>query len=137
MTYRRVGILLIAICGSQLATSCTYMQMRVDEPNVTIERMTTSSGRITFADYYKYRKAYLLRGTIRPVAYTKWAMGGHVDVAVTAPDGVNTECTSVVQDIRGSTWSKPFTIPFDELPAPGSVVQIRHHDSAIHDGCDV
>jgi len=136
MTYRSVGNLLIAICGSLLATSCTYMQIRVDEPNVTIERMTTPSGQITYAHFYKYRNAYLLRGTIRPATYTKWSMGGHVAAAVTAPDGANTECTSVVQDIRGRTWSKPFSIPFDELPAPGSVVQVKHHDSAKHDGCE-
>ncbi|MCH9674373.1 MAG: hypothetical protein K0U93_23240 [Gammaproteobacteria bacterium] len=137
MKYRHAERLLIAIGGLLLASSCAWIPSYVSEPGVTIERVTTSSGRVSSAHFWEERTSFALRGEITPQPITKGPMGGHVDVAVTAPDGVNTECSTTRQRIGVRHVRKQFSIRFDELPALGSVVRVKHHNSANHEDCDV
>ncbi len=125
------------IAAAFLVSSCAWVPSYVSEPGVTIERMTTSSGCVSSANFWEDRKGFALRGEITPQPITKGPMGGHVDIAITAPDGESTECRTTRQRIGVRDVRKQFSIRFDVLPTPGSVVQIKHHDSANHDGCEV
>jgi len=136
MNGQRAAYQLIAIGGALLASSCAWIPSYVSEPGVTIERVTTSSGRVSSAHFWEDRKGFALRGEITPQPITKGPMGGHVDFAITSPDGESTACTTIRQKIAVRHVRKPFSLRFDELPAPGSVVQIKHHDGVDHESCD-
>lgn len=136
MKYRRAVRPLIVIGGSLLTSSCAWIPSYVSEPGVTIERVTTSSGRVSSAHFWEDRKGFALRGEITPQPITKGPIGGHVDIAVSSRDGESTACTTTRQQIRVRHVRKPFSIRFDELPAPGSVVQVKHHDGVDHESCD-
>ena len=137
MNCQRSARQFIAIGGAFLVSSCAWIPSYVSEPGVTIERVTTSSGRVSSAHFWKDRKGFALRGEITPQPITKGPMGGHVDIAITSPNGDSTTCTTTRQRINARHVRKPFSIRFDELPAPGSVVQLKHHKSANHEDCDV
>ena len=127
---------LAVIAAAFLVSSCAWVPSYVSEPGVTIERVTTSSGRVSSAHFWEDRKGFALWGEITPQPFTRGPMRGHVDIAITAPDGESTECTTTRQRIGVRHVRKQFLIRFDVVPAPGSVVQIKHHDSANHDGCE-
>ena len=136
MKYRRAVLPLIIIGGSLSSTSCAWIPRYVSEPGVTIERVTTSSGRVSSANFWEDRNGFELRGEITPLPVTKGPIGGHVDITIISRDGRSNACTTTRQQIRVRHVRKPFSIRFDELPARGSVVRIKHHDSANHEDCD-
>lgn len=137
MNLRHAVLQLIVSSGAFSVSSCAWIPSYVSEPGVTIERMATPSGRVSSAHFWEDRRGFALRGEITPQPITKGPMGGHVDIAITSPNGDSTTCTTTRQRINARHVRKPFSIRFDELPAPGSVVQLKHHKSANHEDCDV
>lgn len=128
---------LTAIGSALLVSSCAWVPSYVSELGVTIERTATSTGIVSSAHFWEDGQGFSLRDEITPRPITKGPLGGHVDLAITSPDSESIACTTTRQQIRVCHVRKPLSLRFDESPTPGSVVQVKHHDSANHEHCDV
>ncbi len=130
------GYLRVLFIGSAIFTSsCALMDHYVDAPGIKVERIQTRFAYISSANFWKGRNGYYLRGSVIPRAINKMPLSGHIDVAIVAPNGSSTTCFTMRHRNPPRQVRKPFFIRFEKLPEPGSIVRLRHHRSAIHEGC--
>jgi len=73
-----------------------------------------------------------LRGEITPQPITKGPMGGHVDIAITSPNG---DSTTTRQRMAARHTRKPYSFHFQQIPSPGSVVRVLYHEHSRDHGC--
>ena len=117
-------------------TSCAWIPRYVSDSGVAIERESTPTGQIASANFWIDRSGGItLRGEVVPNPITKGPMGGHVDIAITENNEPFTECLTTRQRIAARHVRKPFSIRLAQLPPPGSLVRVWHHDTRDHDDC--
>jgi len=122
---------------SVLATSgCANVATLAHDTGVRIEPISNESGRIRSPGFWTDADGISLRGDVLPGSAGQSPLVGHIDIAITVPDGSNTVCTitPLITDRRyeGSRFNRPFV----SLPPRGSRVRVLYHAvTAAHDDC--
>lgn len=122
---------------SVLATyGCASIATLAHDTGVRIEPISNESGRIRSPGFWTDADGISLRGDVLPSSAGQSPLVGHIDIAITVPDGSNTVCTTtpLITDRRygGSGFSQPFV----SLPPRGSRVRVWYHSvTATHNDC--
>tara|TARA_R110002096_G_scaffold195693_1_gene378355 strand:+ start:1990 stop:2409 length:420 start_codon:yes stop_codon:yes gene_type:complete len=116
-------------------SSCAWIPKYISDPGVEIQTLPASDGRVTSAHFWRDDKGIQLWGEVVGNPVTKGPIGGHVDVAITLPDGEGIECRTTRQRIQPRHTRKPYFLDFDALPPPGSVVTVKHHAAGEQGAC--
>lgn len=135
MTISKSALALIITMGALCTSSCALIPVYVSDPNVEIELLSTRTGRIVSAGFWEDRYGVSLRGEFTLTPISRSPLAGHIDIAITAPDGLSTECRKARNRNRPRRVRKPYSFRFEALPAPGSVVRMWHHAGATHGYC--
>lgn len=130
-----LGLRSLLFVGGFVISSCALIDTYVDAPGVDIERIATTTGSIASASFMEDRYGFYLRGSVRPRSINKMPLSGHIDIAITGPDGASTKCMTTRHRNPPRKVRRPFFVRFEKLPEPGSVVRVWHHGGAIHNGC--
>ena len=115
--------------------SCAWMSTYVSEPRVSIERISTPTGRIVSANFWRDGEQLSLRGQVVSNPVTKGPIDGHVDIEILSPDRTSRTCVIASPRLRARKVRKPYLAPFVALPLPGSEVRVWHHPADPHTNC--
>lgn len=124
--------LLVALSG---AASCSWIPTYITAPEVEIELVSTTYGRVASASFWSDAQDIVLRGEIVPRPVTKSPLSGHVHAVITLADGASEYCLTTRQRMAVRQVRKPYSFHFRELPPPNSVVQVFYHEHSDDHDC--
>ena len=135
MIVKNVQITLLLV-GVLMTSACVSVPTFVHDSGVRIVPISNESGRIRSPGFWTDRDGISLRGDVLPGSAGQSPLVGHIDIAITVPDGSNTVCTMtpLITDRRyeGSRFNRPFA----SMPPRGSRVRVWYHSvTASHDDC--
>ena len=126
-------ILLISMLS---VSACTSMPTRVHDSGVEIKSVSNDTARLRSVAFWTDRKGISLRGEVLPGPSADALEDGHVDIAITVPDGSSTVCTSAELYVERTHKDADFARPFVSLPPRKSQVRVWYHAAAMdHDDC--
>lgn len=123
----------LLVAGS--VSACTSLPSRLHDTGVRIEPVLNDGAEVRSAGFWTNDEGIMLRGEVVANALDIQPLPGHVDVAITMPDGSNTVCTvaEFLEDRQApvNTYSRRF----EALPPESSTVRVAYHASQSHGDC--
>lgn len=118
-----------------ILSSCALSSSYVQDPGIDIERISTRTARIVSAGFWLDGERPSLRGEVVSEPVSKGPLFGHLDVEIAAPGQASVTCLTARARHRPRRVRKPYSVPLNALPPPGSTVRVWHHRSAAHTTC--
>lgn len=126
---------LIAIISLLGVSACTNLPTRVHGSGVKIEPVSNETGTVRSAAFWTNSDGISLRGEVALPPTDEGLMTGHIDIAITVPDGSTTVCAVAPLIADRRYGDIVYAHRFVSLPPRGSAIRLWHHASADHQAC--
>ena len=124
---------ILLVAGS--VSACTSLPSRLHDTGVRIEPVLNDGAEVRSAGFWTNDEGIMLRGEVVANAFDIRPLPGHVDVAITVPDGSNTVCTVAEFLEDRQTPVNTYSRRFEALPPESSTVRVAYHASQSHGDC--
>jgi hypothetical protein len=131
----KTNIYLSVLLTAGGASACTSMPSRIHDTGVRIEPISNDGGEIRSVGFWTNDEGIMLRGEVVANAFDNQPLPGHVDVAITVPDGSNTVCTVAEFLEDRQTPVNTYSRRFEALPPEASTVRVAYHAGQSHSDC--
>jgi hypothetical protein len=116
-------------------SACTSLPSRLHDTGVRIEPVLNDGAEVRSVGFWTNDEGIMLRGEVVANALDDQPLPGHVDVAITVPDGSNTVCTVAEFLEDRQTPVNTYSRRFEAVPPEGSTVRVSYHASQSHGDC--
>ena len=131
----KTTIYLIVLFAAGSMSACTSLPSRLHDTGVRIEPVLNDGAEVRSVGFWTNDEGIMLRGEVVANAFDNRPLPGHVDVAVTVPDGSNTVCTVAEFLEDRQTPVNTYSRRFEAVPPEGSTVRVAYHASQSHGDC--
>jgi len=131
----KITIYLIVLFAAGSMSACTSLPSRLHDTGVQIEPVLNDGAEVRSVGFWTNDEGIMLRGEVVANAFDNRPLPGHVDVAITIPDGSNTVCTVAEFLEDRQTPANTYSRRFEAVPPQGSTVRVAYHASQSHGDC--
>jgi hypothetical protein len=131
----KTRIYLIVLFAAGNVSACTSLPSRLHDTGVRIEPVLNDGAEVRSAGFWTNDEGIMLRGEVVANAFDNQPLPGHVDVAITVPDGSNTVCTVAEFLEDRQTPVNTYSRRFEALPPEASKVRVAYHAGQSHSDC--
>ena len=131
----KTTIYLIVLFAAGSMSACTSLPSRLHDTGVRLEPVLNDGAEIRSVGFWTNDEGIMLRGEVVANAFDNRPLPGHVDVAITIPDGSNTVCTVAEFLEDRQTPVNTYSRRFEAVPPEGSTVRVAYHASQSHGDC--
>lgn len=131
----KITIYLIVLVAAGSMSACTSLPSRLHDTGVRIEPVLNDGAEVRSVGFWTNDEGIMLRGEVVANAFDDRPLPGHVDVAITIPDGSNTVCTVAEFLEDRQTPVNTYSRRFEAVPPEGSTVRVAYHASQSHGDC--
>jgi len=140
------GVAILSLAGA--LSACALMPSNVKAADVRIETLPSPEARLITAQLRRHRSQLSVSGIVYSHSYRFEALPDHVDVSITPPTNQAARCLTTRTGVgvrRGSARlrhqpdgrvRKSYAVNLDQLPAPGSLIQVWYHPAPQHTSCE-
>jgi hypothetical protein len=131
----KITIYLIVLFAAGSMSACTSLPSRLHDTGVRLEPVLNDGAEVRSVGFWTNDEGIMLRGEVVANAFDNRPLPGHVDVAITVPDGSNTVCTVAEFLEDRQTPVNTYSRRFEAVPPEGSTVRVAYHASQSHGDC--
>ena len=130
-TWKALLVSISVVAGLGVLSGCMAQRINLVKAGVVSIHKDAEERMLLFPSVHAEHGRLIVFGTARP-RWSDLLILGHVDIAVTGPDGTVLEAQHVPYRDKapGKRPSARFRAIFPAVPPPGSVIHVRHHVGA-------
>lgn len=126
---------LIVLLAAGFVSACASLPYRLHDTGVRLEPISVDGVDIRSVGFWTDDTQILLRGEVIANRSESRSLSGHVDVAITVPDGSNTVCTVAPFEVDRQSPVNIYSRRFETIPPEGSRIRVSYHASQSHSDC--
>lgn len=131
----RLSTYVMVLLAVGFTSACTSLPYRLHDTGVRLEPTSSDGADIRSVGFWTDDTQILLRGEVIANRNESRSLSGHVDVAITVPDGSNTVCTVAPLEDKRQSPVNTYSRRFESIPPEGSRIRVSYHASPSHPDC--